>query len=80
MRGASAPTQVTAGYVSLLALWMGGACAPRSTPPTPPSPQPTTDEGPRRKDGRRSPEELRQDEIEVLNLANIVIMLLCQDD
>jgi len=94
MRGASAPSVTSAGYVSLLALWMGGACAPRVTPPIPPIPpvppaNPYTMggsiwDGKTRREHTSDIDEhdldLQQDEIEVLNLANFVIMLLCQDD
>ncbi len=91
MGGGSAtgsPAQVTAGYVSLLAPWMGGACAPRVTPPIPPVP-PISDDGGGRNinlEERIQWEQdqldvaLQQDEIEVLNLANFVIMLLWPDD
>lgn len=88
--GASAPSQVTLGYRGIAALWMGGASARVSAPIPPPTPQEELQDGAgsrKRRDQTNwewEQEKLRkdliQDEIEVLNLANIVIMLLCQDD
>ena len=83
--GASSVPAVTGGQRSLLAFWMGGACALRSAPPTPPGPVLVDDdEGPRKKWDRHMEQQWLQrrkrDEKEVMELLTLITIALCQDD